>query len=189
MPTNSVFTVHLMNEASLWLSQFVLHFLFILFGEGPEINKKNFKMVLKQETSSLSLLLKFVLNWQDLDRIIFLISKTHRDKQNIIKKAGKKSSFCWQYPVVVSQQNQVSSKNGTCFIGADAIWMPESPKRNWTTAYPQTWLGKVSTKFHTVKIEPISYKLRRIIFPEKKKSKIQMCYPTESKGIWQLSVT
>ena len=126
-------------------------------------------MVLKQETSSLSLLLKFVLNWQDLDRIIFLISKTHRDKQNIIKKAGKKSSFCWQYPVVVSQQNQVSSKNGTCFIGADAIWMPESPKRNWTTAYPQTWLGKVSTKFHTVKIEPISYKLRRIIFPEKKK--------------------
>ena len=105
-----------MNEASLWLSQFVLHFLFILFGEGPEINKKNFKMVLKQETSSLSLLLKFVLNWQDLDRIIFLISKTHRDKQNIIKKAGKKSSFCWQYPVVVSQQNQVSSKNGTCFI-------------------------------------------------------------------------
>ena len=43
-----------MNEASLWLSQFVLHFLFILFGEGPEKNKKNFKMVLKQETSYLS---------------------------------------------------------------------------------------------------------------------------------------
>ena len=38
------------------------------------------------------------------------------------------------------------------------IWMPESPKRNWTTAYSQTWLGKVSTK----------YKLRRITFPEKR---------------------
>lgn len=46
--------------------------------------------------------------------------------------------------------------------------MPESPKRNWTTAYPQNWLGKVSTKFHTGKTEPVSYKLR-ITFPEKKK--------------------
>ena len=43
-----------MNEASLWLSQFVFHFLFILFGEGSEKNKKNFKMVLKQKISYLS---------------------------------------------------------------------------------------------------------------------------------------
>lgn len=56
-----------------------------------KVQKKNFKMVLKQETSYLPAFeICFKLT---VLRIIFLISKTHGDKQHIIKKAKENLVF------------------------------------------------------------------------------------------------